>query len=108
VSAAEDLKQLESDIRSSLPHNPSHEAIANHVAWWLHKDGYRKPRTVTTVEELDALPFETVIRDGDECVLERWGALEESGWVTVMVSSFIPRDQIALPATVLYAPEPQP
>ena len=67
--------------------------------------GYRKPRTVTTVEELDALPFETVIRDGDDCVLERWGDIEESGWVTVMVTSFVPRDQITLPATILYEPE---
>lgn len=65
--------------------------------------GYRKPRTIATTEELDALPFESVIRDGDECVLERWGDLEESGWVTVMVTSFVPRDQITLPATVLYA-----
>jgi hypothetical protein len=69
--------------------------------------GYSKPRTITTAEELDALPFETVIRDGDQCVLERWGEMEESGWVTVMVTSFIPRDQITLPATVLYEPEAQ-
>lgn len=68
--------------------------------------GYRKPRTITTAEELDALPFETVIRDADEAVLERWGQMEESGWVTVMVASFIPSDHIALPATVLYSPEP--
>jgi hypothetical protein len=64
--------------------------------------GYRKPRIINSAKELDALPFETVIRDGDECVLERWGDMEESGWVTVMVTSFVPRDQITLPATVLY------
>jgi len=64
--------------------------------------GYRKTYMVTTADDLDALPFETVIRDADDCVLERWGDLEESGWVTVMVTSFVPRDQITLPATVLY------
>lgn len=75
---------------------------ADETAGRILTAGYRKPRTINTVEELDALPFETVIRDGDECVLERWGDLEESGWVTVMVTSFVPRDQITLPATVIY------
>jgi len=64
--------------------------------------GYRKPRTITTAEELDALPFEAVIRDADGHVLERWGHSEENLWVTVMVNAFIRRDQIALPATVLH------
>lgn len=64
--------------------------------------GYRKPYMVTTADDLDALPFETVIRDSDDCVLERWGDMEESGWVTVMVRDFIPRRDIKLPATVLY------
>jgi hypothetical protein len=63
-----------------------------------------KPRQIRTMEELDALPFETVIRDGDQCVLERWGEPEENGWVSVMVTSFIPPDQITLPAVVLYEP----
>jgi hypothetical protein len=61
-----------------------------------------RTRTITTAEQLDALPFETVIRDGDGHVLERWGEPNENGWVTVMITSFIPREQITLPATVLH------
>jgi len=63
--------------------------------------GYRKPRTITTREELDALPFEAVIRDGEGHVLERWGGPGESIWVTVMVNTFIPHGDIDLPVTVL-------
>lgn len=77
-------------------------AVSYDVADEVLAAGYRKLQAVATIEELDALPFETVIRDGDDCVLERWGDLEESGWVTVMVTSFVPRDQITLPATVLH------
>jgi hypothetical protein len=64
--------------------------------------GYRKLRAVTTAEELDALPFESVVRDAEGHVLERWGEPEESLWTTVMVNAYIRRDDIALPATVLY------
>ena len=66
--------------------------------------GYSKPRTITTVEELNALPFETVIRDAEGHVLERWGHDPANVWVTVMVRAFIPRGDVALPATVLYEP----
>ncbi|UUG70011.1 hypothetical protein SEA_ZUCKER_52 [Arthrobacter phage Zucker] len=66
--------------------------------------GYRKQRTVNTAEELDGLPFETVIRDAEGHVLERWGAPDEGLWTTVMVNAYIPRDDIALPVTVLYEP----
>lgn len=71
----------------------------------LIRSGYTKPRQVNTVEELDALPFESVVRDEQGHVLERWGGPEESVWVTVMVNAFIPPADIALPATVLYTPE---
>jgi hypothetical protein len=64
--------------------------------------GYRKPRTIATAEELDALPFESVVRDAEGHVLERWGEPEENLWTTVMVNAYIPCGDIALPATVLY------
>ncbi|URC18081.1 hypothetical protein QEO76_gp56 [Arthrobacter phage Cole] len=62
-------------------------------------------RTITTLEELDALPCESVIRDAEGHVLERWGEPEENLWVTVMVKDYISRGDIALPATVLLDPE---
>jgi hypothetical protein len=65
--------------------------------------GYRKPRTVTTVEELDALPELSVIRNPD-WVWER----SESEWFGAGSEQATPPRNIFLPATVLYAPEPQP
>ena len=64
-------------------------------------------RIITTRDELDALPFESVIRDLDSHVLEKWGEPHENLWATVMVNAFILPADITLPATVLYAPEPQ-
>lgn len=73
-----------------------------HATKALQELGYTKPRLVATVEELAALPFESVIRDAEGHVLERWGEPEENLWATVMVGAYIPRGDIALPATVLY------
>lgn len=74
----------------------------------LVASGWQKPRSITTVEELDALPFEAVVRDAEGHVLERWGDADEVLWTTVMVNAFIPRDAIALPAAVLYEPTTAP
>ena len=72
--------------------------------------GYRKPRTITTVEELDALPMGAAILDtlravwvNDGDTVAPWASLGEGNleggpiWVSA--------EDIALPATVLYAPE---
>ena len=67
--------------------------------------GYRKPRTVTTFEELSELPFESVIRDFGGHVLERWGEPHNQMWATVMVNAFISLSDIELPVDVLYTPE---
>lgn len=68
--------------------------------------GYRKPRTVTTAEGLDALPFEAVIRDAEGHVLERWGDAEHVQWSTPGCKWFVPATEIALPVTVLYEVQP--
>jgi len=68
--------------------------------------GYRKPRTVTTAEELNALPFEAVIRDAEGHVLERWGDAEHVQWSTPGCKWFVPVTEIALPVTVLYEVQP--
>lgn len=75
---------------------------ADKTATRILASGYRKPYRVTTTEGLDALPLESVIRDAQGHVLERWGEQDENTWATVMVSVFIPHEEITLPATVLY------
>ena len=70
--------------------------------------GYRKPRIITTTEELATLGFEVVIRDADGHVLERWGDGDDAMvWVTVGVNHFVPAGEITLPATAIYDPAAQ-
>lgn len=58
--------------------------------------------SITTIEELEALPFESVIRDAGGHVLERWGDPDVPMWLTVGVSGFVPPVDITLPANVLH------
>lgn len=69
--------------------------------------GYRKPRTITTVEELDALAEGSMILDGDPDVCSKnksgtWKCLSDPEWShdSEIVGG-------SLPATVLYEPEPK-
>lgn len=59
-------------------------------------------RTIATVEELDALPFESVARDAEGYVLERWGEPEDHMWATPMNGAWIRSTEVTLPATVLH------
>ena len=64
------------------------------------------PRTITTVEELDALPLGSVILDQVGLSLHRNAF---TGWCSSNGAKEIPMDMLmqeALPATVLYEPEP--
>jgi len=78
------------------------------VAGEVLAGGYRKPRTIATAEELDALPDRSVIldRDGDA-----WQRMGSSGWtcaVRALNTSEQPSGSLACvlgPATVLHAPE---
>lgn len=77
-------------------------SLVQHQAQSALTAGYRHPQQINRAEELDALPFESVIRDAEGHVLERWGEPEEKLWATVMVNAFIPCGDIALPVTVLH------
>ncbi|WP_341394047.1 hypothetical protein [Arthrobacter sp. G119Y2] len=94
---ARDLKSIEA-TQTSLEHTLSFHAW---TAEALIAKGYRKPRTITTVEELDALPRGSVIRDGDEELMEK----TDIGWCCwVYLEGFL-SSELALPATVIHEPE---
>ena len=63
--------------------------------------GYRKPRTITTAEELDALPLESVVKSAEGNV---WEFLVGGWFETASRVGHVASD-LALPATVLYEPE---
>jgi hypothetical protein len=68
--------------------------------------GYVKHRTITTVDELDALPLGSVVIDRDRDICQRF----RGGWrATIHESNDDPwltdTLEVDLPATVLYSPE---
>ncbi|QRQ79146.1 hypothetical protein [Glutamicibacter protophormiae] len=62
---------------------------------------------VNSVEELDQLPHETVIRDSKDLVFERIAlpGQEPEWWST---TEFLNETEVSLPARVLYRPEVKP
>lgn len=88
-----------------IPADAVEAAAAKECAHCIDEYMIRMNRAaIATIEELEALPFESVIRDAEGHVLERWGGPDEYFWVTVMVPNFIPPAEITLPATVLHRP----
>lgn len=67
-------------------------------------EGYRKTHTVTTFDELDALPLATVIRDAAGFVFEHWKNTPDEAVQWAQVGYHDPSNPI-LPGTVLYVPE---
>lgn len=90
-------------LHISLDANAAHAAADLILA-----AGYRKPRTITTVAELDALPAGSVILDpegtpwvGDGDKVEPWASVCEDPFGGPIWKNS--RD-IALPATVIHEP----
>lgn len=82
------------------------DEAAKHIQ---HRLGWVKPRTVDGVEELDALPDLSVVRDaGHEDspgeIWEKWYRPTGPQWMRVGSTKFRASDQITLPATVLFTP----
>jgi len=71
--------------------------------------GYRKPRTVSTVEELEALPIGSVVLDRDGMALQNTQFdLSGTGWNAANGTRDIEREVLeadAFPATVVYEAE---
>jgi hypothetical protein len=67
--------------------------------------GYRKPRTVSTDEELDALPVGSVVDGGTGFIYEKFAWEDDPEfpwWFTTGDKRHYSSKQISLPATVLY------
>jgi len=70
--------------------------------------GWRKPRTVTSVEELDALPGESIVRDASGIVYEKDYIVNNptvNWWIETGQSEHFTAKSISLPATVLHEGE---
>lgn len=90
------------------------------ASWYERADailtaGWRRPRTVTTVEELDALPVGSIVLEGNDSrpietgfgfsvipgVFHRF----PQGWFVAAGLGESALEEIELPATVLFEPE---
>jgi hypothetical protein len=84
-------------------------AVLDRTADAILAAGYSKPSTIETVEELDALPVETVVRsDMGNIYVKDYDPDDPSAiwWVTAGAVSEFQSNRILLPATVLYEPAP--
>lgn len=91
-------------IHSNTTGSPSTSlCIEEHYANTILAAGYRKPRVITTAEELDALPPWTVVRSEQGTIWEKFeGQHSADFWAESMSLGKHPGCHIALPATVLY------
>jgi hypothetical protein len=70
--------------------------------------GYRKPRTITTTDDLAALPVYSVVLDADAIAYQHYGSWDPNNETRIQWSAegrWFDTEQIALPATVLHEPE---
>ena len=81
----------------------THEGLADIAI----ADGYRKPRTITTDEDLSAAPKGIVLRELDGLIWEKQGDGEGGAfWVETGDEQEYEYTEISLPATVLWEPQP--
>ena len=109
MSARDELADLinefmESDVPESVPDKHEPLGIDYAAADAILAAGWRPPaRTVTTVEELDALPVGSIVRDVERSALdEKW---DDNLWAEVAYESTFSSSSIHTPATVLWEPE---
>lgn len=90
----------------AIPAGQGHSHMASHVAASLSAAGYSRPRIITTIEELQALPHGSVIRSEHR---HYWVAHKEDGeggnqgWAAAGTGT-IPDLTTWFPATVLHEP----
>lgn len=82
-------------INTPLPAHPSNLAF---YAGWDAALGAARPRVVETVEELETLPLESVVRTPSHVVNERM----VDGWAMTDHHRTWKSDEIELPAQVLF------
>jgi hypothetical protein len=95
-------EELLNVLRTLFSWDLTTEAALTKMADAILAAGYRKPRTIDNVAELNALPSFSVIRIQQGQTLERLS----DGWYEAALENTFTAYPIWLPATVLYEPEP--
>lgn len=111
MSAQDELKKViyrsnrlntQIDLQDDRRLQGSQLAWAGFAAATIVRLGYRKPRTITTAEELDSLWMESVVfSPSTRTSYQNFGS---SGWAAE--GRFYDSSQIELPASLLFDPRP--
>jgi len=104
IADNQDSEDPDHEWEMTTRHDPDFTKYAFALADAILAAGYRKPRTITTREELDALPSGTAILDSDG----NTNVLHDNGWVLPGSGGGYTSWAVAqaLPVTVLYEPTP--
>lgn len=105
TNARDELYEIIRENRAVWVTNTEHRDMERKQADAILADGYSKPRTITTVEELDALPVESIVRDDLGFTYDKWwdeDGSEYNWWATTGDRREYSSKKIALPATVLH------
>jgi hypothetical protein len=111
MSDRDELAEIIQDCGEYIPGSHADDYVSpDKAADAILAAGYRKPRTVTTAEELDALPEDSVVMESEHdtfIIRTMRGVFHRfpDGWY--VVAGHGAREYIQLPATVLFTPEPQ-
>lgn len=110
--STETLTQDILDARRNLPRFIPDDLLiitntnaAHDLAEHLTTRGWRQQTTITTLDELEALPAGTVVRDNGNDVSERRNHAKGEDWYCIGIYDTLPTSHIELPARVLYRPE---
>ena len=102
------IEEFAEDIRQTPVTGGPDVDLSGPLAQHLHNLGYRKPRTTTTAEELDALPVGSAIGDAAGFLYEKCADFTEPEypwWATPGEQRRFATKAVSLPATVLHEPE---
>ena len=99
---ADDFGYWDIDDNCIDTHAFSADGLAEHVA-----AAYREARTITTREQLEALPGESVIRDVDGMIFERTRdhSINRRVWSAIGTDEQLYGSAVELPALILWLPE---
>lgn len=112
MSERDELAEIIQDCGEYIPGSHADDYVSpNKAADAILAAGYRKPRIITTAEELDALPVGSVVLDNDGYgEVYQKAARRPAGikWYETGYAIHWDSLELNLPATVLYSPEPTP
>jgi len=108
MSARDELAGILKENRAPWVTNTEHREMEQTQATAILAAGYRKPRTITTFEELDALPDGVLVLTEQGGYWESIKRMDGLNWWKEPGASNVSRSlDLTLPATILYEPVEQ-